>query len=87
MKCRIMLIMGLLIACLIAPVLADRVDIIDTTYDHKVQVQFNKVVEKSTSEIYPPQNYPLTDYKFVTFYYTLYDPTSNDIRYDIQRYL
>jgi hypothetical protein len=82
MKYRVMLIMGLLIACLIAPVLADRVDVMDTTYNHKVQVRFDKVVEKSTSDIYPPQNYPPTDYKFVTLYYSFYNPTSSDVRYE-----
>lgn len=82
MKCRVMIIVGLLIACLIAPVLADRVDIMDTTYKHKVEVKFEKVIEKSTSEIYPPQNFPPTDYKFVTLDYSFYNPTSSDIRYE-----
>ncbi len=82
MKLRIMLIVGLLVACLIAPVLADRVDVMDTTFKHKVDVKFEKVVERGTSDIYPPQNYPPTEYKFVTLYYSFYNPTSIDARYD-----
>lgn len=82
MKLRVMLIMGLLVASLIAPVLADRVDVMDTTYNHKVNVRFEKIVERGTSDIYPPQNYPPTEYKFVTLYYSFYNPTSTDLRYD-----
>lgn len=82
MKLRIMLIVGLLVGCLIVPVLADRVDIMDTTFKHKVDVKFEKVVERSTSDIYPPQNYPPTEYKFVTLYYSFYNPTSSDLRYE-----
>ena len=82
MKFRVMLIVGLLVACLIAPVLADRVDIMDTTFKHKVDVTFEKVVERSTSDIYPPQNYPPTEYKFVTLYYSFYNPTGTDIKYE-----
>ncbi len=82
MKLRIMLIVGLLVACLIAPVLADRVDIMDTTFKHKVDVKFEKVVEKDTSDIFPPQNFPPNEYKFVTLYYSFYNPTGSDIRYE-----
>lgn len=86
MKLRMMLIVGLLIASLIVPALAaERTsEGFPETFsgNHKVTVTYEKVVEKDTSDIYPPQNYPPVDYKFVTLYYSLYNPTDSDIKYE-----
>lgn len=85
MKLRIAIIVGLIAAFLIAPALAaERVslDFPQTHENHKVTVTLEKVVEKDTSDVYPPQNFPPSLYKFVTLHYSLYNPTDSEIRYD-----
>lgn len=85
MKFRIIFIVALLIAGLIVPAFAaERLsqDFPMTFNNHKVTVVFDKVYESDTSDIYPPQNYPPSEYKFVTLDYSLYNPTSSDIRYE-----
>ncbi len=84
MKTRVILIIGLLILCFIAPALADQEDIIGQAYsdDRALTVQIEKVTESDTSDIFSPFNYPPDQYKFITLYYSLYNPSANDVDYE-----
>ncbi len=89
MKLRFIPIIGLLILAFVAPAMADRVDVMDTTVSQDqhgnpraLSVRFEKVVETDTSDIYSPFNYPPEKYKFIRLYYTLFNPSDKDVDYE-----
>jgi hypothetical protein len=84
MKTRVILIIGLLILCFIAPALADQEVTLGSTYsdDRALTVKLEKVVETDTSDIYSPFNFPPDKYKFITLYYSLYNPSDRDVTYE-----
>jgi hypothetical protein len=89
MKLRVILIIGLLALGLIAPALADRVDFMDVTYseDQKgnprpLSVHLTKAVESNTSDIFPPAKFPTEKYKFISLYYSLYNPSNKSVYYE-----
>ncbi len=84
LKLRAILIIGLLTLACVAPAAADREYIMDTTYaeGRAVSIHFEKVVESDTSDVYSPFNFPPEKYKFVTLYYSLYNPSDTDKFYE-----
>lgn len=83
-KLRVILIIGLLALALAAPAMADREYVMDTTYsqDRAVSVHFEKVVETDKSDVFSPFNFPPDKYRFVTLYYSLYNPFDRDVNYE-----
>ncbi len=88
MKLRAIIIIGLMI-CLISPAFADRVCVLDAWYTEDqngnpraVNVHLEKAVESDTSDKFSPANYPPDQYKFVTIYYSLYNPSDKDVYYE-----
>ena len=84
MKYRVILIVGLLIICFIAPALADLTEPMDVMYSENraVTVRFEQVVESNTSDVLSPFTYPPSQYEYITLYYSLYNPSDSDVSYD-----
>ncbi|WP_254591215.1 hypothetical protein [Methanocella conradii] len=47
-----------------------------------VLVHFEKAVESDTSDVFSPVNFPSDQYKYVTVYYSLYNPSDKDVEYE-----
>jgi hypothetical protein len=84
MKLRVILIIGLLTLAFVAPAMADRAYVMDATYaeGRATSVHFEKVVETDKSDVFSPFNFPPEKYKFVTLYYSLYNPSDKDVNYE-----
>jgi hypothetical protein len=89
MKLRVILIIGLLAACLIAPATAYRDYPMDVTYSEDdvgtqraVAVHFQDVSEYDQSDKFSPYKYPPEKYKFILLNYSLINPTDRDVTYE-----
>jgi hypothetical protein len=89
MRYRVILIIGLLALCLIAPAAAYRVDPVDVTYSEDnngnpraVAVHIQDVSEWNSSDKFSPYKYPSDKYKFILVNYSLINPTSSDVSYE-----
>jgi hypothetical protein len=88
-KLRVILIIGLLTLAFVVPAAADRTDVMDTTYSQDLHgnpraasLRFEKVVETDTSDVFSPFNFPPEKYKFISLYYTLFNPSGKDVNYE-----
>jgi hypothetical protein len=89
MKLGVILIIGLLTLAFVAPAMADRAFVMDRTVSEDLNgnprvlsVRFEKVVETDRSDAYSLINYPPEKYKFITLYYTLFNPSDKDVNYE-----
>ncbi|MCD1295728.1 hypothetical protein CUJ83_12035 [Methanocella sp. CWC-04] len=84
MKSKIMLITALMVLCFVTPALGaeDNISYVNQVYENKgIQIHFDRIEVSDKPTGYSPINFPSSEYRFIKLYYSLYNPTNENVKY------